>query len=318
MRAECPSQPWREPRRRRGAKSRADCDAALRKNSRDRAGQQPPCWSCEFPSLFGNRRRLSQFRVMHNFDKPRAVRLLGHHPVQQAFPTRLRTAILKCGSSHLPIHVNGSQLRRDKSNAADLRCLMAVLEDSGEDSRMKRIHVGPASRMHPRNVCEIGVFSERHGKGVCVMLVPRIAEALHRLLDGGSVFGVVIRGLTLIHCGPPGKKEYCKHRDQNLCPSHQGFPFGSAPRTGAGGFELRVSAPVEGNRGVIDSQAGAERRSYLAVIPTLMHHEFGALPPASKIEESPVPSRIDDSVLEKAEGHETAIGTPPAAIDRAA
>src|SRR5215472_4573422 len=47
-------------------------------------------------------------------------------------------------------------------------------------------------------------------------------------------------------------------------------------RSGAGRraqlFELRVSAPVESDGSVINAQAGAERLSYLAVIPALIHH----------------------------------------------
>lgn len=109
----------------------------------------------------------------------------------------------KYGSGHLPIHIHGGQMRSEESNAADLRGLMAVLEQSREDTRMKSFYVGSAVRMDPRDIREVGVFGEGHGKCVGVMLVPGVEEALESVLDGGSVFCVGVSGLGLIHCGPP-------------------------------------------------------------------------------------------------------------------
>jgi hypothetical protein len=62
-------------------------------------------------------------------------------------------------------------------------------------------------------------------------------------------------------------------------------------RARAHSFEVRVTAPFQCHRCVLDSQAGAERVSHTGPI---IHHQFRPVPPARKIEETLSLPKIDN------------------------
>src|SRR5215813_15135940 len=82
-------------------------------------------------------------------------------------------------------------------------------------------------------------------------------------------------------------------------------------RTGARGFEVRVTAPIQGHRGVLDFQAGAEGRPPIAPI---IHHQSLPMPPAVKVEEALALPDIDDLGFQQAKRRQAPLCATPAAI----
>src|SRR5689334_4120997 len=81
------------------------------------------------------------------------------------------------------------------------------------------------------------------------------------------------------------------------------------------GLEVRVSTPIEGYRGGLDLQAGAEQGFHTV---SIIHDQLRALPPACQIEVAlPLP-KVNHLGFEETKCHQAAFRAAPAAIDRAA
>src|SRR5580704_1554315 len=86
---------------------------------------------------------------------------------------------------------------------------------------------------------------------------------------------------------------------------------------GAGAGRLAGHPETAGNqayRRVFNSQAGAERGSGIS---TIIHHQFRPLPSAHEVDGTP-PLPDKNLRFDQAKFHQTALGSPPAAINGAA